>query len=185
VPTSITLLLDAVNRGEDGSVDRLFAALHQEMESLARGRLRRQSRITFLDTTALVNECYLRLSKVGALRLEDKAQFLGYAARVMRSVVVDFVRRRRSERRGGGLERRTLQPDETASVEARREDDVLRVHDALVELAAIDPRLVQVVEMRYFAGLKEEEVAHALGVSVRTVARDWEKARLFLLASLG
>jgi RNA polymerase sigma factor (TIGR02999 family) len=176
-------LLSAVNRGEDGAIDRLFAALYEELSSLAHSRLRRQARITFLDTTALVNECYLRLQKVGSLTLADHAHFLGYAAQAMRSIVVDFVRRRKSDRRGGGAPREELEPDAAAPPD-RREDDVLRVHEALLELAHIDARLVRVVEMRYFAGMKEEEVAQALGVSLRTVARDWEKARLFLAASL-
>jgi RNA polymerase sigma factor (TIGR02999 family) len=183
VPT-LSELLGAVNRGEHGAIDRLFAALYEEMRSIAHARLRRQARITFLDTTALVNECYLRLQKVGSLELVDQAHFLGYAARAMRSIVVDFVRRRQSERRGGDLQREPLATDAAAPPD-RREEEILRVHEALLELAEIDERLVRVVEMRYFAGMKEEEVAEALDVSLRTVARDWEKARLFLAASLG
>jgi len=183
VPAAIKDLLEAVNHGEPGAVDRLFAALYEELRSLAHARLRRQARITFLDTTALVNECYLRLQRMGSLALSDQAHFLGYAAHAMRSIVVDFVRRRQSDRRGGGTPREPLDAEAGAPAD-RREEDILRVHDALVELAHIDARLVRVVEMRYFAGMKEEEVAAALGVSLRTVARDWEKARLFLAASL-
>jgi RNA polymerase sigma factor (TIGR02999 family) len=125
----------------------------------------------------------LRLQRKGAMELDDKAQFLGYAARAMRSIVVDFVRRRASERRGGGLQRAGLSP-ELAPAADPREEQVLRVHDALGELALVDERLVRVVEMRYFAGMTEEDVAQALGLSLRTVSRDWEKARLFLAASL-
>lgn len=182
-PATLAELLAAVNRGEPASIERLFAAVYEELQRLARSRLRRQPRPTLLDTTALVHECFLRLQRQGTLTLDDKGQFLGYAARAMRSIVVDFVRRRASERRGGQLQRATLSP-ELAPAPDPREDQILRVHEALTELARVDERLVRVVEMRYFAGMTEEEVARALGLSLRTVSRDWEKARLFLAASL-
>ena len=116
--------------------------------------------------------------------MRDCGQFMAYAAKVMRSVVVDTIRRRQSERRGGDLVH--LQLDEARDVPASdaHESEVLRVHDSLEELAAIDERLVKVVEMRYFAGMTETEIAGVLDVGVRTVARDWEKARLFLQARL-
>ena len=111
--------------------------------------------------------------------MRDCGQFMAYAAKVMRSVVVDTIRRRQSERRGGDLVH--LQLDEARDVPASdaHESEVLRVHDSLEELAAIDERLVKVVEMRYFAGMTETEIAGVLDVGVRTVARDWEKARLY------
>jgi RNA polymerase sigma factor (TIGR02999 family) len=145
--------------------------------------LRRSGKFTLLDTTELVHESYLRLYKAGSLEAGDKGQFMAYAARVMRSVVVDFVRRRAADRRGGGAEHVAL-GTESGDMTDPREQEVIRIHEALEELATIDERLVRVVEMRYFAGMTEEQVAEALELSRRSVARDWEKAKLFLAAAL-
>jgi len=131
-----------------------------------------------------VHESYLRFEKSGALAIGDRGQFMAYAAQVMRSVVVDVIRRRQSERHGGGAVHVELDEAHEVSAPDPRENEVLRVHESLEELAAIDARLVKVVEMRYFAGMTEAEIAEALGLAVRTVARDWEKARLFLHARL-
>jgi RNA polymerase sigma factor (TIGR02999 family) len=113
----------------------------------------------------------------------DRSQFMAYAAQVMRSVVVDVIRKRRSARRGGESGHVELDEEQVAAADPC-EREIVRVHESLEELAAIDARLVRVVEMRYFVGMTEIEVADALGLGVRTVARDWEKARLFLRASL-
>ena len=139
--------------------------------------------MTVLDTTALLHESYLRLVKTGALNVSSRSHFLAYAAQAMRSIIVDYARRRLAERRGGGA---TELPLDTAIAQGipQREDEIVRVHDALEELAAVDARLVRVVEMRYFGGLTEEEMAEVLGVSSRTVQRDWEKARLLLSLAL-
>jgi RNA polymerase sigma factor (TIGR02999 family) len=176
-------LLAAVRRGEAGAVDELFGLLYPDLRQLAHSRLRRSGRFTLLDTTALVHESYLRLFKAGTLEAADRGQFMAYAARVMRSVVVDFVRRRSAERRGGDVVHVELEED-LAVPEDPREREVIRVNEALEELATIDERLVRVVEMRYFAGMTEEQVAEALDLSRRSVARDWEKARLFLAMEL-
>jgi RNA polymerase sigma factor (TIGR02999 family) len=181
--SQVTGLLVAIREGEAAAVDQLFHLLYDDLRKLAHARLRRSGSLTLLDTTSLVHESYLRLFHAGSLEANDKGQFMAYAARVMRSVVVDFVRRRSAERRGGDAVHVDL--DEALShVTDPREREVLRVHEALEELAAIDERLVRVVEMRYFAGMTEEEVAEALDRSRRSVARDWEKARLFLAATL-
>ena len=179
----IPVLLAAVRRGEAGAVDDLFGLLYPDLRALAHSRLRRSGRFTLLDTTALVHESYLRLFKAGTLEAGDRGQFMAYAARVMRSVVVDFVRHRAAERRGGDAVRVELKP-ESAEFADPREREVIRINEALEELAAIDERLVRVVEMRYFAGMTEEQVAEALDLSRRSVARDWEKARLFLAVAL-
>ena len=178
----ITELLELSRSGDDAAVDRLFHLLYDDLRKLAHSKLRRSGGLTLLDTTALVHESYLRLFQSGRIHAEDRGRFMAYAAKVMRSIIVDFVRRRDTERRGGDhvqveLHDDAIQPDP-------REREVLRVHEALEELAAIDPHLVRVVEMRYFAGLTEREVAEALDRSVRSVARDWEKARLFLSAHI-
>lgn len=179
----ISSLLAAVRRGEAGAVDELFSLLYPDLRQMAHARLRRSGHLTLLDTTGLVHEAYLRLFKAGSLDAEDRMQFMAYAARVMRSVVVDFVRRRSADRRGGDAVHIDLD-DVAGGVADPRETEVMRIDEALRELAAIDERLVRVVEMRYFAGMTEEQVADALDLSRRSVTRDWEKARLFLATAL-
>ena len=182
-PSQVTALLAAIQRGEARAVDELFALLYPQLRELAHSRLRRSGSFTLLDTTSLVHESYLRLFKAGSLQAADRGQFMAYSARVMRSVVVDFVRRRAAGRRGGGAVHVEID-EEIAATADPRELEVVRIHEALEELAAIDERLVRVVEMRYFAGMTEEQVAEALELSRRSVARDWEKARLFLALAL-
>jgi RNA polymerase sigma factor (TIGR02999 family) len=181
--SDVTQLLGAARRGEDGAVDRLCEILYQDLRKLARARLRPHQRGTLLDTTSLVHESYMRLAKAGEVDVSDRAHFLGYAGRVMRSVIIDFVRAKQAERRGGDNVLVTLNTNIAASIPAA-EDDLIRLSDALDELAKIDERMVRVVEMRYFAGLNEQEIASALGITDRTVRRDWEKARLLLHAAL-
>jgi RNA polymerase sigma factor (TIGR02999 family) len=179
----VTSLLSAIGQGERDALGQLYTLLYPELHRLAHARVRRSGELTLLDTTSLVHESFLRFEQSGAVQMSDRAQFMAYAAQAMRSVVVDEIRRRQSERRGGGAEH--VEFDESAVAAADpREHEVLRVHESLEELAAIDARLVRVVEMRYFAGMTEPEVAESLGLTVRTVARDWEKARLFLHACL-
>jgi RNA polymerase sigma factor (TIGR02999 family) len=181
--SQVTVLLAAVRQGQAGAVEQLFEFLYDDLRKLAHVRLRRNGSVTLLDTTALVHESYLRLLQAGSLDANDRGQFMSYAARVMRSIVVDFVRRRATERRGGNVVHVELDTD-AAQVADPREHEVLRINEALEELAKIDERLVKVVEMRYFAGMTEDEVAAALNLSRRSVSRDWEKARLYLAASL-
>lgn len=181
--SDVTSLLLAAKNDDPQAMNRLFEVLYDDLRLMARAKLRRSAPLTVLDTTALVHESYLRFLRTGDLRVEDRPHFLAYAARVMRSIVVDLIRSRLADRHGGNALHVTLNTDisDSASV---REDEVIMVNDALDELATIDPRLVKVVEMRYFAGMSEDEIAESLGVSVRTVGRDWEKARLFLYRAL-
>jgi RNA polymerase sigma factor (TIGR02999 family) len=166
------------------SVQALFPLLYNELRRLARSRLAAGGRHTLLDTASLVHEAYLRMQRDGGVALNDREHFLAYAATTMRSVVIDFVRRRNADRRGGGVEHVTL--DTRAAEELGASDDeILAVHEALETLAKVDPRLVSVVEMRYFAGLSDLEIAAALGLSDRTVRRDWDRARLLLAEMLG
>jgi RNA polymerase sigma factor (TIGR02999 family) len=181
--SDVTSLLFAARNDDSQAMNRLFEVLYDDLRLLAHAKLRRSAPMTVLDTTALVHESYLRFLRTGDLKVEDRPHFLAYAARVMRSIVVDLIRSRLADRNGGDALHVTLNTEiaESASV---REDEVIMVNDALEELATIDPRLVKVVEMRYFAGMSEDEIAESLGVSVRTVERDWEKARLFLYRAL-
>jgi RNA polymerase sigma factor (TIGR02999 family) len=179
----VTLLLAAAQDGQQAALDRLFELLYPELRGIAAQRMRRTDERMLLDTTSLVHECYLRLLKLDELALNDRAHFLAYAAKVMRSVVVDIAREQQAQRRGGGLAFVTLDTG-VASGLPSGEDEVLHIHEALEELGAIDPRLVKVVEMRYFVGLDHSEIAAALGLSTRTVERDWERARSFLFDAL-
>jgi RNA polymerase sigma factor (TIGR02999 family) len=163
--------------------DELFRLMYQDLRRLARSRLRRSEDITMLDTTALVHESYLRFQGTPELAGMAQGQFLAFAARTMRFVVIDFVRQRHAQRRGGGQFQVTLNTDIGESV-AAGDDQVLRIHEALEELALVDDRLARIVEMRCFGGLDELAIAQALGVTDRTVRREWQKARLLLKVAL-
>jgi RNA polymerase sigma factor (TIGR02999 family) len=179
----ISVLLKSAAQGDRDAVAQLFENLYPELRRIARLRLNRGSRSSHLETTALVHECYLKFSAAERIEPEDRQHFLAYAATAMRSIVVDFARSRMTERSGGHAAHFTLDTNIDGRVGAG-EDEVLKVHEALDEIAALDGRLVQVVEMRYFAGMTEGEIAQALGIAVRTVRRDWEKARLLLAEAM-
>jgi len=181
--SELTTLFDAVSGGDRSAIDRLLALMYGELHQLAHRRLSATGTAITLETTGLVHESYLRFLSAGRLRVTDRAHFLAYAARVMRSIIVDLVRKHRAERHGGGAQQVTLNTNvaENASVP---EDQIIRVNDALEELAEAEPRLVQVVEMRYFGGLQECEIAEILELTERTVRRDWQKARLLLRVAL-
>jgi RNA polymerase sigma factor (TIGR02999 family) len=178
---NITELIRQVNVGESGARDRLFATAYDELRTLARSRLRDGGRDVCLDTTALVHESYLKFVNSGQLRQDDRRAFFGYASRVMRSVIIDSVRERQAERRGGDVTELTLNTAISAGLPAN-EQQMLDVHEALDALQQAEPRLAQVVEMRYFGGYTETEIAEALDLTERTVRRDWDKARMILLA---
>jgi len=183
-PAGLNELIARVAAGQPGARDDLFAAAYPDLRRLAHSRLRSGGgRNTVLQTTALVHESYLRFLGAGELSLKDRQAFFGYAARVMHSVVIDAVRQRQSERRGGHAEMLTLDT-EAADKLPSSEAEILHVHEALLALERAEPRLAKVVEMRYFGGFTEVEVAQALGLTERTVRRDWDKARLLLMASL-
>ncbi len=173
----------AANTNDDPrpSIDESFAELYAELRRLAHARLRHNEPITLLDTTSLVHESYLKLLQAGGMPISERSHFLAYASHAMRSIVVDFVRRRRAERRGGGEPQVSI--DAADSLQAT-DEEIVRVNEALSELEKVDERLVKVVEMRYFAGLSEPEIAESLGITDRTVRRDWKRARLLLSLAL-
>ena len=175
----LTIILRRAQAGDVAAIESLFAECYPLLRQLARARLRAHQRTPTLDTGSLIHEAYLRFVSAGRLRIEDSLHFRRWAARVMRSVVVDMARRRNAGRRGGGAPRVAL-TDDLPVAAGEGADLVLRVHDALDAVAAVDARAAQVVELRYFAGMTEPEVAEALGVTERTVRRDWQKARLML-----
>ena len=173
----------SAHEGRPADLEQWFAASYAELRQLARARLRGGGRDVVLDTTALVHESFLRLAQREGVAFPDRARFLGYASKVMRSVIVDLVRQRGNERHGGELARVTLTTDLLDGAVAA-EEHILRVHEALEELQQVDVRMAQVVEMRFFAGLSDLEIAAALQVTDRTVRRDWQQAQLFLAEAL-
>ena len=178
----ITLWLDAARGGDRAALDRVLATLYQELHAMARRQLAGQHGHT-LDATALVHEAYLKLIGRNAAQFDDRAHFFAYAASAMRSVVVDYARQRLAQKRGGDLHRVAELPEELEGG-VRLDEETLGLDTALTRLAAVDARLAQVVELRYFTGLSELEIAALLKRSERSVRRDWQKARMFLLASL-
>ena len=168
--------------GSGIDIAALSALAYEDLRQLARARLRSSGPLTLLDTAGLVSDTYKRLAVQHNLKIENRAHFLGYCARIMRSIIIDLVRERNAGRRGGGARKITLNTSLGDAVAV--DDEPLRVDDALADLAKLEPRLAQVVEMRYFGGYNEEEVAEALGITTRTVQRDWQKARVLLQAML-
>ena len=181
--SDVTNLLRRVADDDRAALDQLFEMLYADIHRMARARLAQNGPLTLLNPTSLAHEAYLRLHGAGRIDLESRGHFMAYVSRVLRSVIVDFARRRSAERRGGGIANITLDTDIAESV-GNQEDDIVRIDDALEELDKTDPRLRQVVEMRYFAGLSHEEIAAALGLNERTVRRDWQRARLLLMVAL-
>ena len=181
--SDITSLLKAAADGDRHAADQAFALLYADLQRLAHSRMRRSGNMTMLDTTALVHESWLRFRGAGDAVFADQRHFMGYAARVMHSVVVDFVRARQAAKAGGGIEHVTLNTALGDSL-SNNHDEILQVDEAMQALAQADRRLHDVVELRYFGGLGEAEIAGILGVTERTVQRDWQKARMFLSAAL-
>jgi RNA polymerase sigma factor (TIGR02999 family) len=178
----ITRWLDAAREGDREALDRVLETLYQELHSMARRQLAGQQAQT-LDATALVHEAYLRLIGRTSVQFDNRAHFFAYAASAMRSVVVDYARQRLAQKRGGDLHRVAELPEDLEGG-VRLDEETLGLDEALTRLAGVDPRLAQVVELRYFTGLSELEIATLLKCSERSIRRDWQKARLYLLASL-
>ncbi|MEM1177283.1 MAG: sigma-70 family RNA polymerase sigma factor [Acidobacteriota bacterium] len=175
----VTALLVAWGAGDRDALGALYPLIYGELRRLARGRLRRERAGHTLETTALVHEAFLRLVGQSQGAWESRGHFFAIAAKMMRRVLVDHARRRGHQKRGGDLVHVTLQ-DAPEIAAAHTADDVLRIHAALSDLAAVDPRKASMVELRYFGGLNIEETAHCLGVSPGTVMRDWTLAKAWL-----
>ena len=181
--SNITALIERVRGGDRDAFDALFEALYPELRRIAHLRLRRGFPDPDLGTTALVHECYLKLRDARRLEASDRAHFLSYTATAMRSIIVDIARARATERRGSNAPHVTLD-EELAGVSPAAEEGILQVHEALTQIAKLDVRLGRLVEMRYFGGLGDDEIAAALDITTRTVRRDWHKARLLLAEAL-
>jgi RNA polymerase sigma factor (TIGR02999 family) len=177
-----TELLRAWSEGDQTALNELVPLVERELHRLARAYMRRERQGHTLQATALVNEVFLRLAHTANPRWQDRAHFVGIAARLMRQVLVDHARSRGYQKRGGGGRRVPL--DNALLITPAPELDVLAVDRALESFAKIDPRKSQVVELRFFGGLSVEETADVLGLSVKTVKRDWRVAKLWLSREL-
>jgi len=181
--TQLTELLGRLRAGDDAARDALFAAAYSELHRLAKARLRECDGRVTLETTGLVHETYLRFVTIGELHAQDRRAFFAYASQVMRSVIVNSVRERLAQKRGGSWMPMTLSTQMEVNL-ASDEETILKVHEAMEVLHEAEPRLAQVAQMRYFGGYSEKEIAETLDVTVRTVQRDWEKARLILATAI-
>ena len=183
-PVSVTELIKAADNNVPQAVNKLFDVLYNDLRRVANARLHANGRAADMSPTVLVHETYERLVQLQELRVSDRKQFFTYASTVMRSVIVDMARARLADRRGGGVADIPINTVLEASLASPLDDSVVQINDALEQLAAVEPRLAQVVEMRYFGGLSMMEIAEAMDVTERTVARDWTKARSLLAAML-
>ena len=182
-PKDITRLLVAHGQGQKGAFDELVPLVYSEMRRIAQRQLRRHQPSNTLETTGLVHEAYLKMVDQEKAGYSDRGHFFAISAHAMRQILVDHARKRLAAKRGGGQAADTLD-DQKAAVQ-HQADGLLAVHQVLDSLGEIDERLVKLVECRFFAGLTEEETAAALGISVRTVQRDWKRAKAWLREELG
>ncbi len=181
-PNQVTKLLLAWSEGEEAAREELVPLVYEELHRLARRYMRKERSGHTLQTSALVNEAYLRLVGAKDVRWQNRAHFFAVSARLMRRILVDFARAKYDLKRGGGALQVSL--DKALAVSAGPSADSLAMDEALSRLAELHPRQAEVVEMRYFGGLSEEEVAEVLKVSLRTVQQDWRLARLWLYREL-
>lgn len=180
----VTRALRSLREGDSSAVDALIPLLYDELRGVARQWLARERSGHTLGATALVSEAYLRLARQNRIEARDRQQFFAVAANTMRRVLVDYARTRNRDKRGGGVVAIPL--DEAhAFLDAEEAEEVIALDGALERLAALDPRAARVVEQRFYAGLTVDEIAEVLGVSPRTVHRDWITARAWLRKEVG
>jgi RNA polymerase sigma factor (TIGR02999 family) len=179
---NITKLLVDWRNGDQEALDQLMPLVYEELRRMANHYMRNERKGHTLQTSALVNEAYLRLVDHENIDWQNRSHFFGLAAQAMRRILVDHARSRNYQKRGGNAERVSL--DEAANFAEERATELIALDEALQELAKLDPRKSRIVEMRYFGGLTGEETAEVLGISTATVARDWETAKAWLLREL-
>jgi RNA polymerase sigma factor (TIGR02999 family) len=175
---NVTGLLIAWSNGDESAYEKLAPLVHAELHRLAHRYMSRERDGHTLQTTALVNEAYLRLVDQKQTRWQNRAQFFGICAELMRRILVDYARQQKYQKRGGGARKISL--DEAAELSEEKTTDLILLDDALKELAAFDPRKARVVELRFFGGLSNDEVAEVMGVHANTVSRDWNAAKAWL-----
>jgi RNA polymerase sigma factor (TIGR02999 family) len=178
----VSQLLSDWRNGDQQALGKLMPLVYDELRRIASGYMKRERAGHTLQTTAIVNEAYLRLVDQKTVQWQDRTHFFAVAASVMRHLLVDHARARGRVRRGAGAQRVSL--DEAAIVSEQKGEDMLALDGALTKLAEIDPRKVKIVELRYFSGLSAKDTAHALGISEITVKREWLKAKAWLYREL-
>ena len=179
VTADITMLLASAERGDRAAADAVFSALYDELHRMARRELSRRGGGVTLGATTLLHDAYLNISGREGTAFPDRNRFMGYASRVMRGIIIDYARSRQAQKRGGQFEITSLKTDigHSAGTDAA---ELTRISEALDELAAVDERLARIVDLKFFCGFSFVEIAGMMGVSERTVQRDWEKARIYL-----
>ncbi len=178
----VTRLLGELRAGKQDAEPQLLALLYDDLRRLAASYLRRERPDHTLQPTALVHEAYLRLVDQPEQNWQNRAHFLGISAHIMRQILVDHARKRYAAKRGGREQPLTL--DESVLPGTQRPEELIALNEALVRLEAFDKRQSQVVELRFFGGMTEEEISHVLGISVRTIKRDWNVARAWLYTEM-
>lgn len=182
-PPTLASLFAAAERGDAAASDALFSTLYKELHRLARRELAQRRGDVTIGVTTLLHEAYIRISDRDGLAFPDRARFMAYAARVMRGLIIDHVRRRRARKRGGLFA--ILPLETTVAANVASEEELQRISDVLDELATVDQALAEVVDLKFFCGFSFAEIAAMRDVSERTVQRHWEKARLYLYHALG
>jgi len=180
--SEITRLLEAWGHGDQAALDRLTPLIYDELQRMARRYMRRERADHTLQTTALVNEAYLRLVDVTHAKWHDRAHFFAVSAQIMRRILADAARRRTAIRRGGQQVRAEL--EELPDLSSNRDREIVAIDDALKTFAEMDPRKARVVELRFFGGLSVEEIAEVLKISPQSVLRDWKLAKAWLMREL-
>ena len=180
--SDLSALVASAEQGDAAAADALFTALYGELHRMARRELARRGGGVTLSATALLHEAYLDISARESAAFPDRPRFMAYACRVMRGLIIDYARRRQAQKRGGEFEITAIATDVAAAV--ANVGELTELNDALVELEQTDARLARVVDLKFFCGFSFAEIGSMMGVSERTVQRDWEKARIFLHGTL-
>lgn len=179
--SALSSLFEAAERGDVSAADALFSALYSELHRIAKRELARQGAPVSLGATTLLHQAYIEMAEREGMSFPDRARFMGYAARVMRGLIIDHARRRQAQKRGGQFE---LTCAETELEHVPIDRDLSRIGEALDELAKTEPPLAELVDLKFFCGLTFLEIATLRGISERTVQRQWEKARIYLHRSI-
>lgn len=179
---NITLLLNRWNDGNDNALDELLPIVYSELRRIARNQMRWQASGHTLQTTELIHEAYLKLSKQDEHKWNNREHFFGVAAKAMRHILVDYARKKNREKRGGNQIQVTL--DDQSAADSNQSVQIIALDEALQKLAETDKRKVEIVEMKYFGGMTFDEISNALDVSTKTIQRDWRFARMWLLREI-
>ncbi len=181
VEFSLSSLINAAERGDSSAANKLFSVLYSELHRLAKGQLARQGAPVTLGATSLLHEAYIEMAERDGASFPDRPRFMGYAARVMRGLIIDHARARRAQKRGGEFEITSIGSEFESPSDDR---ELSRISDALDELAKVDPVLQEIVDLKFFCGFTFAEIGAMKGISERTAQRAWEKARIFLHRAL-